>query len=116
MTPLVLVLDWIIDTSPSERDGEDGSLENLGALSADDGGNKIRAAVVLRRFDVLVVVAGLANPLLVLLLVGLLESFELEELAVEGGDGRYRTPVELGADDDIISCPCLVLDEDDDDE
>ena len=82
-------------TSPSERDGEDGALENLELLSADDGGNKTLAAVLLRFEDGVFVLDGLANPLL----VGL-ESFELEnEFAVEGGVGRYLTPVDDGADD-----------------
>ena len=72
-------------------------------LSADDGGNKTLAAVPLRFEDGVFVLDGLANPLL----AGL-ESFELEnELAVEGGVGRYLTPVDDGADD------MFVLEEDD---
>ena len=96
----------MIVKSPSERDGEDGALENLDALSADDGGDNIHAAVLLR-FGVLFVV-GLENPLLKLLLQVLagLDSFEL---AVEGGEGRYLTPVVEDGVDDIISFPCLVL-------
>ena len=84
-------LDWIAFavTSPSEGDGEGGALEHWGVcLSANKGRNGICAAVLLR-FDVLVVV-GLANPLLLVVLVGL-DSFEL---VVEGGEGRCLIPVD----------------------
>ena len=87
-------LDWtaVAVTSPSEGDGEGGALEHWGVcLSANKGRNGICAAVLLR-FDVLVVV-GLANPLLLVVLVGL-DSFEL---VVEGGEGRCLIPVD---DDD----------------
>lgn len=99
--------------SPSERDGEDGALVNLDVLSEDvsedegeKGENGTHAAVLLR-FGVLFVV-GLENPLLKLLLQVLagLDSFEF---AVEGGEGRYLTPVVEDGVDDIISFPCLVL-------
>ena len=73
-------------------------MENFELLSADDGGNRTRAAVLFRFEDGVFVLDGLANPLL----AGL-ESFELEnELAVEGGVGRYLTPVEDGADGMLV--------------
>ena len=90
--------------SPSERDGDEGALEILeaAALSADDGGNRTRAVPVLLLEDN-VFVFGLENPLLLLLLVGL-ESLDMEEeLAVEGGVGRYLTPVV--EEEDKLSVP-----------
>ena len=81
-------------------------MEVLSEGEGEKGENGTHAAVLLR-FGVLVVV-GLKNPLLELLLQVLagLDSFEL---AVEGGEGRYLTPVVEDGVDDIISFPCLVL-------
>ena len=93
--------------SPSERDGDEGALEILeaAALSADDGGNSMRAVPVLLLEDNVFVIDGLENPLLppLLLLVGL-ESLDMEEeLAVEGGVGRCRTPI--AEEEDRLSVP-----------
>ena len=91
-------MDWtaVAVTSLSEGDGEGGALEHWGVcLSANEGGNRIRAAVLLR-FDALVVV-GLANPLLLVVLVLVLVGLDSFELAVEGGEERCLIPVD---DDD----------------
>ena len=87
-------------------------------MSEDEGekGENGTHAAVLLRFGVLVVV-GLENPLLELLLLLLvLAGLDSFELAVEGGEGRYLTPVVEDGVDDIISFPCLVLKGDGDDD
>lgn len=70
----------------------------------EKGENGTHAAVLLRVGDLVVV--GLENPLLVVVVLAGLDSFEV---AVEGGEGRYLTPVVEDGVDDIISFPCLVL-------
>ena len=90
--------------SPSERDGDEGAPEIfVAALSADDGGNRMRAVPVLLLEDNVFVIDGLENPLLPPLLLGL-DSLDMEEeLAVEGGVGRCRTPI--AEEEDRLSVP-----------